>query len=142
VGPAGLSARGVSCLTNGTTYYYAVTASDAAGNESAASGEAAATPVAPAIALSARGYKVKGYQRVDLSWSGAGSASVDLYRDGARITATANDGFHTDVINRKGAGTYRYRICEAGTSNLLGRGNRCLLARATDRQGVLCGPEW
>jgi hypothetical protein len=103
-------------VTNGTAYYYVVTASDTAGNESAASGEASATPVMALISLTARGYKVKGYQRVDVTWSGARSASVDLYRDGARIAVTANDGFHTDAINRKGAGTYRYRVCEAGTS--------------------------
>jgi hypothetical protein len=105
-----------SAVTNGTSYYYVVTATDTAGNESAASGEASATPVAPPISLTARGYKVKGYQRVDLTWSGARSATVDVFRDGTRITTTPNDGFHTDVINRKGAGTYRYRICEAGAS--------------------------
>ena len=103
-------------VTNGTSYYYVVTASDAAGNESAASGEASATPAASPISLTARGYKVKGYQRVDLTWSGAGSQSVDIYRNGALVTTTPNDGIHTDAINRKGAGSYRYRICEAGTS--------------------------
>jgi serine protease len=59
---------------------------------------------------------VKGSQKVDLGWNGATSTSVDVFRDGVRITTTANDGFHTDHINQKGGGTYQYRVCEAGTS--------------------------
>ncbi len=74
------------------------------------------TPPPPAITLSARGYKVKGLQRVDLSWSGASSSTVDVFRSGVRIATTANDGFHTDAINRKGSGTYGYKVCEAGTA--------------------------
>jgi hypothetical protein len=76
----------------------------------------AGTAPPAAITLTARGYKVKGLQRVDLSWSGAGSSSVDVYRGGARITTTANDGFHTDAINRKGSATYTYKVCEADTA--------------------------
>ena len=38
-------------VTNGTTYFYVVTASDLAGNESADSGEASATPEAPGSGL-------------------------------------------------------------------------------------------
>jgi serine protease len=67
--------------------------------------------------VTTRGYKVKGYQRIDLSWSGARSQSVDIYRNGAPITTTPNDGFHTDAINRKGGGSYRYQIREAGGSS-------------------------
>ena len=70
----------------------------------------------PNITLSARGYKVKGVQRVDLSWAGAPGTSVDVWRNGGKITTTANDGFHTDNLNTKGSGTYRYTVCEAGTT--------------------------
>jgi hypothetical protein len=66
--------------------------------------------------LAGRGYKVKGAQKVDLTWSGSTAASVDVYRDGSRITVTTNDGHHTDAINRKGGGTYAYVLCAAGTS--------------------------
>jgi serine protease len=72
------------------------------------------------ITLSAAGYKVKGSQTVDLTWSGAAGTSVDVYRDGVRVTTTANDGAHTDPINRKGGGSYVYRVCEAGTSTCSG----------------------
>lgn len=68
------------------------------------------------ITLSATGYKVKGAQAVDLAWSGAGSTNVDVYRDGAIIATTPNDGAYTDSLGGKGAATYNYQVCEAGTS--------------------------
>jgi three-Cys-motif partner protein len=68
------------------------------------------------ISLSATGYKVRGLQKADLSWSGATSTNVDVYRNGALITTTANDGFYTDNINNRGSGSYTYMVCEAGTS--------------------------
>lgn len=78
-----------------------------------------ATAPAPAptgISLTGNSYKVKGSQRVDLSWSGASTGSMDVYRDGTRIAITPNDGAHTDAINRKGGGSYTYKVCGAGTS--------------------------
>jgi subtilisin family serine protease len=77
-------------------------------------------PPVGVISLTATGYKVKGSQRVDLAWTGATSASVDVYRDGTRIVTTANDGAHTDVLNQKGGGTFVYRVCEAGTTTCSG----------------------
>jgi hypothetical protein len=64
--------------------------------------------------LSARGRKNKGLQAVDLSWSGMNGVSLDVYR-GAMKWSTANDGSETDAINKKGAGTYTYKVCAAGT---------------------------
>lgn len=72
--------------------------------------------VAPAITLTARGYKVKGLPRVDLSWSGATSANVDIYRNGVKIATTANDGAYTDALNKNDTGTFTYRVTEAGSS--------------------------
>ena len=66
--------------------------------------------------LAATGYKVRGRQKADLSWSGASSEDVDVYRDGTLITTAANDGFYTDNIDRRGGGSYTYQVCEAGTS--------------------------
>jgi thermitase len=68
------------------------------------------------MALSAMGYKTQGLQKADLTWSGATSTTVDLYRNGVKITTTPNDGFHTDNINARGGGGYTYRVCEAGTN--------------------------
>ncbi|HUG99941.1 MAG TPA: S8 family serine peptidase [Gammaproteobacteria bacterium] len=68
------------------------------------------------FALSANGYKVRGVHHADLTWSGATSTNVDIYRDWAYITTTANDGVHTDNIGQRGGGSYIYKVCEAGTS--------------------------
>ncbi|MBA2292702.1 MAG: S8 family serine peptidase [Gemmatimonadales bacterium] len=68
------------------------------------------------ISLSATGYKVKGTQRVDLTWSGATSTNVDVFRGSSKIVTTANDGAYTDNIGAKGSGSYTYKICQAGTT--------------------------
>jgi PKD repeat protein len=69
----------------------------------------------PVFTLSARGYRVRRKHRVDLTWSGARTAQVDMYRNGARKATFANDGSHTDKMDGKGSATYDYRLCEAGT---------------------------
>jgi PKD repeat protein len=68
------------------------------------------------IELSANGYKVRGRHNIDLTWSGATSTSVDVYRNGSVLTTTANDGAYTDATNNRGGATYSYQVCEAGTS--------------------------
>jgi hypothetical protein len=73
-------------------------------------------PSTTTFTLSASGSKVKGSQRVNLSWTGATSSTVDVYRNGARISTVNNTGSMTDAINRKGGGTYTYQVCNAGTS--------------------------
>jgi subtilisin len=73
-------------------------------------------PAAGDFTLSATGYKVKGVQKADLTWSGATGTNVDVFRNGSKIVTTANDGAHTDDINSKGGGSYTYKVCEAGTS--------------------------
>jgi thermitase len=61
---------------------------------------------------------VHGLQKVDLFWSGPTSGFIDIYRDGALIATVPNQGgFYTDNINRRGRGTYTYRVCVAGTQN-------------------------
>ncbi|MGH7458400.1 MAG: PKD domain-containing protein [Longimicrobiaceae bacterium] len=68
------------------------------------------------ISLTATGYKVKGEQHVDLEWSGATSTNVDVYREGAVVATTENDGFYTDATGLHGGGSYTYQICEEGTT--------------------------
>jgi hypothetical protein len=69
----------------------------------------------PGITLSARGYKVQGRNTVDLSWSGATSSNVDVYRNGVVVATTSNDDFYTDSPGSRGHATYTYKVCEAGT---------------------------
>jgi len=103
---AGFSAAG--------TYVLRLTAND--GALSASDDVTITVSDPPPIALTVTGYKVKGKQRADLSWSGATTSDVDVFRDGAKLATTPNDGAYTDNIDRKGSATYRYRVCEPGSS--------------------------
>jgi hypothetical protein len=76
----------------------------------------AAPATSSGLTLTGQGYKTKGSQRVDLSWSGANSEYVDVYRDGNRLTIVANSGAFTDRLNKKGGGVYSYVVCESSTS--------------------------
>ncbi|HUF69602.1 MAG TPA: S8 family serine peptidase [Longimicrobiales bacterium] len=73
-------------------------------------------PPSGGFTLSATGYKVRGLPKADLTWSGASSTNVDVYRNGALIATTPNGGAFTDNIDQRGGGSYVYRVCEAGTS--------------------------
>lgn len=67
--------------------------------------------------LSAVGYKTRaGGLTADLSWSDANGANVDIYRNGALLVTTANDGFYTDATGWSGKLTATYQVCEAGSS--------------------------
>lgn len=100
------------------TYTVSVTVADKAGQTDIAYADIIVTDPAPAadIVLSAVEYKIRGRQQVDLTWSGAGSTDVDVYRDGRMITTTANGGAYTDAIGQLGGGSYVYKLCEAGTT--------------------------
>jgi serine protease AprX len=71
----------------------------------------------PGITLTASGYRVRGVHTVDLTWTGATSANIDVYRDGMVIATVANTGAYTDSTgNRGGNVRYTYKVCEASTS--------------------------
>jgi N-acetylneuraminic acid mutarotase len=70
----------------------------------------------PTITLSAAGRKVGGINTVRLTWSGATSTNIDVYRNDMLIVTTANDGSYTDSTGDTGRARYTYRVCEAGTS--------------------------
>ena len=69
------------------------------------------------ITLTATGYLVSAMQTTDLSWTGAATATVDIYRDGSFLINTLNDGFYTDNIGIKGKGTHTYRLCEENSTD-------------------------
>ena len=52
---------------------------------------------------------------MDLSWSGASSPNIDIYRYGVVVATTENDGFYTDSPGDRGHATYTYQVCNAGS---------------------------
>jgi subtilisin len=69
------------------------------------------------ITLSATSKSNRNWVVVDLSWSGATSASVDIYRDENLLETTSNDGSYTDKIGNTGTGNATYKVCESGNKN-------------------------
>ncbi len=67
------------------------------------------------ITLSVRAYKVRNTKYADLTWGGAASANVDVYRNGVKLVTTLNDGAYTDKPPKTTTSAI-YKICEAGTS--------------------------
>jgi len=73
------------------------------------------TPTAGPITLSARKKKINGINSARLTWSGATSANIDVYRNDVLIATTPNDGQYSDSTGDTGQAQYVYRVCEAGT---------------------------
>ena len=73
------------------------------------------TPTPGGISLSANGYKVKGVDTVDLTWMGAISPNVDIYRNNVLIATVPNTGSYTDNTGQRGSATFIYKVCEATT---------------------------
>jgi len=53
--------------------------------------------------------------RVNLTWSGATGAQVDIFRNGVKIKTTKNDGKYTD---RPSNGTWTYVVCEKNSTTV------------------------
>src|SRR5574340_1196554 len=74
------------------------------------------TPPPPGqITLTVVARQVKTNKYADLSWSGAVYANVDVYRNGAFIITTPNDGAYTDKPP-KTTTSATYKVCETGTT--------------------------
>ena len=75
------------------------------------------TPTPRPVTLSASGRKVGGINTVRLTWSGANSDKIDIYRNSPPpIARVPNRGTYTDSTGDTGRARYEYRVCEAGTS--------------------------
>jgi hypothetical protein len=93
-----------------STYSYRVRSYNTSGSSDYSNIATATTPVG--ITLSAASRKEKGVAMVALSWAGASSANVDVYRNGQKIATVANTGGYTDNTGQKGTLTFVYRVCE------------------------------
>lgn len=80
------------------------------------------TVTAPAtddnIVLSVVAYKTQGRKMADLKWTGAGTTSVDVYRDGVKINTVPNNGSWTHSTNERGGGSHTYQVKESGGSKV------------------------
>jgi len=78
-------------------------------------------PPPPLVLVSASGYKVKGVQTVDLTWTGGPMGTIEILRTSAGAadvtTATDNDEFEAHSIGLKGGASYEFQICETGGAN-------------------------
>jgi hypothetical protein len=68
------------------------------------------------LTLSAAKRRVDGINTVRLTWSGATSANIDVYRDGVLIATTPDDGQYDDSTGDTGQARYKHRVCVAGSS--------------------------
>lgn len=112
-GQIGTGASVSATLSDGT---HTITASVTDSGNSTVSDSITVTVGEPSsgdFTLSVSGFKIKGTQHADLTWSGATSENVDVYRDGSVVATTANEGAYTDNLNRKGGGSVTYQVCEA-----------------------------
>jgi PKD repeat protein len=97
------------------TYTVTLTITD---NESATGQRSAPVAVtAPsAISLTATGRVDGAKQITTLSWTGASSARIDIYRNGVMVNNTPNDGRQSISRIFSGPATYVLKVCEAGTT--------------------------
>jgi hypothetical protein len=96
----------------GGTFTVTLTATDNDGIQSSASQSVTVRN----ITLTAVGIRQGQTRRGELTWSGAITANVDIYRNNVLIATTAAAGPFPYVDPLPGAGTYSYKVCEEGTT--------------------------
>lgn len=112
-GPIGTGSSLSAVLTDGA---HTITAAVSDSNGATGSASVSITVIPNSqITLSVRAYKVLTIKYAALSWSGAVLANVDVYRNGAKVTTTPNDGAYRDKPPRK-ITSATYKVCEASTT--------------------------
>ncbi|GGI91175.1 S8 family serine peptidase [Shewanella gelidii] len=69
------------------------------------------------ITLTASTGTSKGKPVVNLTFDGAATSNVDIYRNGSLLVTTTNDGSYRDSFGKRDSGTYTYKVCDEGSSN-------------------------
>lgn len=99
-----LSGTGVS---DGTDYAVDPVCSDGGGSGGGGGGGGGEETPPSGLAANVK----NGRPRVQLSWTTGSASSVDIYRDGPKVTTTGNGGSYTDSGDHAGS---TYRVCIAG----------------------------
>jgi len=68
------------------------------------------------IKLNVSGRARSGRHYMTLDWSGLKGSSADVYRNGAHLTRTENDGHYVNVRRSIAQVSYAYKICQRGTN--------------------------
>jgi Putative Ig domain/Fibronectin type III domain len=100
----------------GGTNNITITARDAAGNVGTDSLSVTYTPPtsSTSVVLSSSMTPFRNKRAVNLAWTQAPWSGVTVYRNGNRISKTANDGSYTDQL--RSAGSYTYKVCDLYSS--------------------------
>src|SRR5262249_33953079 len=109
IGHGGSFTRSLSSGTHAITAAVTDAGGDIGSREVTVTVAAASNPSTSTVpSLTARGSRKRNLEKVDLRWSGFGSAtSVNLFRNKTLIAnVRGNAGSYTDTINSKDAGTY------------------------------------
>ena len=74
----------------------------------------------PEIKLTGQGARFNGRSLATLSWTGAESSTVDVFRDGLLVATTSNDGKHLDTKLELKAKSAVYSVCQTGSDHCSG----------------------
>lgn len=73
-------------------------------------------PVVDSIQLAGVPVKSRGRTSVQLTWTGASSSRMDIFRNDGRVITTNNTGRYLDDLQLRGRGVLQYRVCEAANA--------------------------
>lgn len=98
------------------SYEVSLTVTDSEGNTDTKAMNVSVSNVEIEAAVK-RAYKSRlGKLRVDIVWSGTGSETVDIYRNGEKIDTVSNVGIYRDRERRASGSQFIYQICDESTA--------------------------